>query len=64
MPSSEGDAPVLTDILVPVPAQEEDQEEEEDEEVEEEKPIKEEDKDTELDYNSDDTVTILRAEYV
>ena len=33
-------------------------------EEKEEKPIEKEDKDAKLDYDSDDTVTILRAEYV
>ena len=48
-------APVLTDTLVSAP----------DKGIEEEeKPIEEEDRDNESDYGSDDTVTILRAEYV
>ena len=46
--------PALTDTLVPAPEQQE----------VEEKPIKEEDKNPESDYDSDDTVKILRAEYV
>ena len=56
MPSSEcyTVTPALTDIPVPAPDQQG---------VEEEKPIEEEDKNTELDYDSDDTVTIVRAEY-
>ena len=53
MPSSEGNTatPALTDTLVPAPKQEE-----------EEKPVDKEDKDT--DYDSDDAITIIRAEYV
>ena len=55
-PKSDIVIPVLADTLVPTPAQEE--------EEEKEKPTVEEDNDAESDYESDDTVTILRPEYV
>ena len=52
---SEGYIPVFTDMLVPAPEEEYNVKEEQD---------KEEDKNFETDYNSDDTIGILRSELI